>query len=211
MPASCITNMDFTIRRMKVKRILFLILIISSVFLSACGNKEFVAETDWKVAYFSAINQENEKVDLADLEGEVWIADFIFTNCATVCPPMTVNKAELQQALKDENISNVRLVSFSVDPEFDTPEVLKEYADNFDADQSTWDFLTGYSQEDVIELAKSSFKAIVVPDPNSGQVTHGTSFYLVDQDGVVVKNYSGFSDVPYEQIVEDAKLLTIKE
>lgn len=194
-----------------MKRILFLILIITSLFLSACGKKEFIAQTDWKVDDFSAINQENKKVDLADLEGEVWIADFIFTNCATVCPPMTFNKAELQQALKDENVGNVRLVSFSVDPEFDTPEVLMEYAANFDADLSNWDFLTGYNQEDVVELAQSSFKAVVVPDPNSGQVTHGTSFYLVNQDGVVVKNYSGFSDVPYEQIVEDVKLLTEKE
>src|SRR5690625_1768044 len=109
-----------------MRKILFLIVIISSLVLSACGKKEFIAETDWKVEDFSSVNQENEKVELADLEGEVWIADFIFTNCATVCPPMTVNKAELQDALKNENISNVRLVSFSVDPDIDTPEVLKE-------------------------------------------------------------------------------------
>ncbi|QUW20941.1 SCO family protein [Sporosarcina sp. Marseille-Q4063] len=194
-----------------MRKVLFLTLLISTVVFSACGKKEFIAETDWKVEDFSAINQENQKVDLADLEGEVWIADFIFTNCATVCPPMTMNKAGLQQALKDENINNVRLVSFSVDPEFDTPEVLKEYATAFDVDQSNWDFLTGYNQEDVVELAKSSFKAIVQPDPNSNQVTHGTSFYLVNPDGIVVKNYSGFSDVPYEEIVEDVKLLITKE
>lgn len=181
------------------------ILVSAMLVLSGCA--EFEAETDWKVRDFSYTNQNNEEVELKDLKGEIWIADFIFTSCETVCPPMTYNLTKIQKQLKEEGINDVRFVSFSVDPEVDTPEKLKEYISSYEADTKKWDLLTGYDQKEISSLAEESFKALVRDDPSSDQVIHGTSFYLVNKEGKVVKNYSGVQDVPYEEIVSDIKLL----
>ncbi|MDX8345189.1 SCO family protein [Rossellomorea sp. YZS02] len=181
------------------------ILISAMLVLSGCA--EFEAETDWKVRDFSYMNQNNEEVGLKELKGDIWIADFIFTSCETVCPPMTYNLTKIQKQLKEEGINDVRFVSFSVDPEVDTPEKLKEYISNYEADTKKWDLLTGYDQKEISSLAEESFKVLVRDDPSSDQVIHGTSFYLVNKEGKVVKNYSGVQDVPYEEIVSDIKLL----
>jgi protein SCO1 len=189
---------------------LAVVITLIGILLAGCSNSDFQAETDYEIADFNYTNQNNEKVSLKDLEGKVWIADFIFTNCETVCPPMTFNLTKLQKELKKEGVEDYKIVSFSVDPEHDKPQVLKDYLSNFEADTSKWDMLTGYQFEEIKEFAEHSFKSIVADDPKSDQVIHGTSFYLVNQEGVVVKNYSGNSDVPYEEITADMKTL-IKE
>jgi protein SCO1 len=189
---------------------LAVVMTLIGILLAGCSNSDFQAETDYEIADFNYTNQNNEKVSLKDLEGKVWIADFIFTNCETVCPPMTFNLTKLQKELKKEGVEDYKIVSFSVDPEHDKPQVLKDYLSNFEADTSKWDMLTGYQFEEIKEFAEHSFKSIVADDPKSDQVIHGTSFYLVNQEGVVVKNYSGNSDVPYEEITADMKTL-IKE
>lgn len=190
-----------------MKSFKMIVLLIMTVLLVACGN-EFKGDFAYDVQNFSYVNQEGESVTLSDLEGTVWLADFIFTNCDTVCPPMTANMSKIQAAVEEEGIKNVRFISFSVDPEVDSPEVLKVFGDQFQADYSNWDFLTGYSQDEIATLARESFKSIVQADPNSDQVIHYTSFYLVDQNGQVVKMYKGATDVPYEEIIEDLKLIT---
>jgi protein SCO1 len=180
------------------------------ILLAGCSNSDFQAETDYEIADFTYTNQNNEKVSLKDLEGKVWIADFIFTNCETVCPPMTFNLTKLQKELKKAGVEDYKIVSFSVDPEKDTPQALKEYISGYEADTDKWELLTGYKFEEIKDFAEHSFKTIVAKDPNSDQVIHQTSFFLVNQEGVVVKNYSGNSDVPYEEITSDMKTL-IKE
>ncbi|MBH9965316.1 SCO family protein [Bacillus sp. V3] len=180
------------------------------ILLAGCSNSDFQAETDYEIADFNYTNQQNEKVSLKDLEGKVWIADFIFTNCETVCPPMTFNLTKLQKELKKAGVEDYKIVSFSVDPENDTPQALKEYISGYEADTGKWELLTGYKFDEIKDFAEHSFKTIVAKDPNSDQVIHQTSFFLVNQEGVVVKNYSGNSDVPYDEITSDMKTL-IKE
>ncbi|WP_070120312.1 SCO family protein [Bacillus marinisedimentorum] len=174
--------------------------------LTACGGSNFDGDFSYEVQDFSYVNQNSEKVSLDDLKGKPWLADFVFTNCNTVCPPMTANMSRIQEKLKKENI-DMQIVSFSVDPEVDTPETLKAFGDKFDADYDSWHFLTGYDQEEIVTLARKSFKTLVQNDPSSDQVIHGTSFYLVDQEGNAVKSYDGL-DVPYEEIIDDAKAIT---
>lgn len=188
---------------------LFAILSISLLVLAGCGSSgKFEAQTNWDIQDFTYENQRGEAVSLDDLKGTVWLATFIFTNCTTVCPPMTFNLSDIQQMLVDKGIEDYKIVEFSVDPEVDTPEVLQEYLGNYDvADESKWELLTGYSQEHISKFAANSFKALVKDDPNSNQVIHGVSFYLVDQNGKVVKNYNGASDVPKEEIVMDIETL----
>lgn len=102
---------------------------------------------------------------------------------------------------------DVEFVSFSVDPEVDTPEKLAAYAKQFTDDLSNWHLLTGYSPAEISELAQKSFKTIVQKPANDDQVVHGTSFYLVGPDGKVVQTYSGVQDVPYETILEHIKIV----
>lgn len=191
---------------MKKIRMKLFILLVSTLLLVACSSYEIENRVDWEVGDFEAINQDGESVSLSDLKGEVWIADLIFTDCTTVCPLLTVNMAKLQQKMKAEGI-DVKFVSFSVDPETDTPEILREYGENFAADYSNWHFLTGYKYEEINDLSFKSFKAPVQKNPDDNQIMHGTRFYLVDRNGKIAKHYPGNKNVQYEQIIKDAKSL----
>jgi len=160
---------------------------------------------DEELADFSYTNQQNETISLNDIKGTPTLVNFIFTNCDTVCPPMTYNMTEIQAAIESEGIENYQIVSFSVDPENDTPEALSEFMGSYTLNEEKWDFLTGYSQDEIAEVARQSFQSLVVNEPDTDQVIHGTSFYLVDQEGTVVKDYNGISDVPIDEIVADVK------
>lgn len=178
------------------------------LLIVGCGH-EIKNPLHLKINDFTFINQDFERVSLADLQGQVWVANFVFTNCTTVCIPMMTNMVKLQDKLKDEKL-NVGFISFSVDPVADTPEVLKDYATSFNADLSNWNFLTDYSQEEIEHFAMESFKTYAKKPEIDNQVIHGTSFFLVDKEGVVVKEYSGL-DAPIDDIIKDLKYLISKE
>ncbi|MDR4948295.1 SCO family protein [Neobacillus cucumis] len=188
-------------------RFLFLFVLILTLFLTACGKEKIENEVNWPIKDFSATTQQNKSMGLKDLKGKVWVSAFIFTSCADVCPPMTSNMVTLQKKLKDEKLTNVELVSFSVDPTVDTPEVLTHYAKQFGVDFTNWTFLTGYSQEFIEKYAAESFKTIVKKPKDGNQVIHQTFLYLVDKEGNIKKTYSGYKDVPYDEIIHDIKAL----
>lgn len=166
-------------------------------------NVTDLSDANWQVADFNFTDENGKPFGLSDLKGKVWLADFIFTSCETVCPPMTANMSKLQEKLKAAN-ANVQIVSFSVDPTRDTPDKLKAFGEKFDADFSNWHFLTGYDFSTIKDLSEKSFKsAVAEPAKGSDQFTHGTSFYLIDQNGHIDKLYHGYSDVPFNQVVKD--------
>lgn len=185
----------------------FAIVLMFVLLLSACGKKEIEGAFNWPVEDFNYTNQNGDEFGLKDLKGKVWVADFIFTNCEDVCSPMTFNMEKLQKLAKDEEIENIEFVSFSVDPTVDTPEVLKKFGENFNVDFNNWNFLTGYKQEEIENLALKSFKALVKKPQSGDQVIHGTDFYLVGPDGNVLKYYTGMNEIPYEEIINDIKTL----
>ncbi|MEK5442180.1 MULTISPECIES: SCO family protein [unclassified Fredinandcohnia] len=187
-----------------VKRIKFFVMIALIFILAACGNSGIANPLNYEVSDFSYVDQNGEDFSLKDLEGKVWIADMIFTQCDTVCPPMTAHMAKLQGMVKEEDL-DVEFVSFSVDPEVDTPEMLKEYAESYSDDLSNWHLLTGYTMNEITVFAKDSFAALVAKPEGEDQVVHMTKFYLVDQNGTVLKDYDGVSDTPYEEIIADIK------
>jgi protein SCO1 len=188
-------------------RILVVILVITSLIMAACGQKEIENAVDWPIKDFSGTNQENKSFGLKDLKGKVWISDFIFTSCVDVCPPMTSNLVKLQKMVKDEDLKNVEFVSYSVDPVVDTPEVLTRYAKQFQVDFTNWNFVTGYTQEYIENFALKNYKALVKKPQEGNQVIHGTSLYLVDQEGHIKKSYDGIKDVPFDEIINDIKAL----
>lgn len=186
------------------------IVFFSLLFLLVACSEEYKAiepNMNETIADFEFTTQDNETLSLDDLKGEWWIADFVFTNCTSVCLPMTSNMSTLQNKLKEENI-DIQLVSFSVDPDYDQPEVLKEYAKDYDADLSNWSFLTGYDFQTIKKLSIKSFRSLVkAPKGSDDQVTHGTAFMLVTPEGKYIKSYDGIAPSEIDVIVDDLKTL----
>ncbi|MBN8251677.1 SCO family protein [Priestia flexa] len=183
-----------------------LLCLVLVIVLAACGS-QIKDPLNWKLNSFIYTNQENKEVSLDNLKGKVWVSNFIFTNCETVCPPMTAHMAKLQKMVKEEGL-DANFISFSVDPENDSPDKLKEFAAKFNADLSNWHFLTGYAQQEIEKFALDQFKAVVKKPENDPQVIHATTFYLIDKEGTVMKSYSGVGDTPYDEIIKDMKTLS---
>lgn len=187
---------------MKISRWLFL-LVFCFVFMAACGSKQPVGR---QVGSFSFIDQDGNPFGTDQLNGKVWIADFIFTDCKTVCPPMASEMAQLQKQFSNEDVE-VEFVSFTVDPTVDSSEVLKDYIGQYTDDETNWHLLTGYSQEAIKNLALEQFQTIVQKPENSSQVIHGTNFYVIDQKGYVVNEFNYVEDAFSEQIQKEVKRL----
>lgn len=190
---------------MKYMRFIMLSLLL---VLAGCGAyREIKPSHSETVADFSFTTQDEEILSLADLKGKWWIADFIFTNCEDVCMPMTYHMSLLQDKLKEQDL-DIQLVSFSVDPDYDSPSVLNKYAQEYDADLSNWTFLTGYDFQTIRELSIKSFRSLLqAPERGSNQVLHGTDFMLVSPEGKMIKTYDGLSAEEMDNIIEDLNLL----
>lgn len=197
---------------MKKRKWSLIALLLVATILGACSNYKFKPTIHYEIDDFSNINQHNEKVSLDSLKGKPWLGMFIFTNCETVCSPMTFNMTQIQKELVKQGVEDYNIVAFSVDPERDTPEALTEYLARYDVpDESKWNLLTGYDQKYIEQFALNSFKTLVQDDPTSDQVIHGVTFFLVDEEGVAVKSYSGYSEkedgVPIKTIALDLETL----
>lgn len=138
---------------------------------------------------FELTERSGRAVRLADLKGRIWIADFIFTSCAGPCPMLSQQMSGFQTSLA--RVSDLRLVSFSVDPERDTPAVLTEYAGRYRADGDRWWFLTG-DRKTIYRLIREGFRLTVKDEPeDDGQILHSLRFALVDREGRVRGYYNG--------------------
>ncbi|WP_094777216.1 SCO family protein [Domibacillus aminovorans] len=190
--------------RRKLKNIMILVMVLISGFLSACN---FNGNEPYQMKSFTFTNQHGQDFGVEDLKGKVWIADFIFTSCETVCPPMTANMAALQKKLKSEDIP-VEFVSISVDPSVDTPEKLREFMKKFTEDDSNWNMLTGYSQQEIEKFAREEFQTLIQKPESSDQVIHGTNFYLINQNGEIINDYSFTLGDDFKEIIADVKKQT---
>lgn len=143
--------------------------------------------------------------DLRAMRGRAWIADFIFTRCAGPCPLLTANMAGLQKRLPKD----IGLLSFTVDPDHDSPEVLTLYARKFSADPQRWFFLTGEKAE-LIRLVRDGFLLPIVENAAAlpgERFTHSTKFVLIDEEGNVRGWYDGADDDALAKLSADAKKL----
>lgn len=176
-------------------------LVICLLVLSACSGNQ---QADKKVAPFSFIDQNERAFGTDDLMGTVWVASFIFTNCETVCPPMMFEIASMQKQFEEEGLQ-VEFVSFTVDPEVDSPKVLHQYIEQFTDNESNWHMLTGYSQEEIESFAREQFQTIVQRPNTSTQVIHGTNFYLVDNQGYILNEYNYIDESYIEEMTREIK------
>lgn len=187
---------------MKRNAIYILLLFGMMLLFTACGE-QYEGEISFEIEDFTFINQDHEEVSKSDLDGEFWVANFIFTNCVTVCPPMTSNMADLQSQLSEAGLDDVQLVSFTADPDRDTPEALKEFGESRGASFHNWHFLTGYEFEEIQEFSVENFKSAMEEEPDSDQIMHTVRFFLVSPEGNAIEMYTGTEAAAMEQIVED--------
>lgn len=150
---------------------------------------------------FILVNQDGNHFGNADLRGQPWVADFIYTTCGSICPMMSMHMQSLQSQLPPQ----VKLVSFSVDPVHDTPAVLTDYARKYQAVSGRWFFLTGdlLVQTQVVSAMKLYFK----PADATSPIEHDPHFVLVDAHGHIRGYYDSGTPAEMDKLVSDAKWL----
>ncbi|WP_203970171.1 SCO family protein [Capnocytophaga stomatis] len=184
----------------------FLLLSIS------CSDSKLV--TIGKAPKFSFTNQNNQTISNKDYEGKVYVVDFFFTTCPTICPIMTSSMVKVQNALEGKNVG---FASFSINPENDTPEVLKEYAKQHGITSPHWHLLTG-DEKAIYDLANNGFNLHAQNNAKGlDGFEHSGLFALVDQKGNIVSRkdadgnpliyYNGLEGREIEMLIEDIKLL----
>lgn len=174
------------------------------------------------VPAFEFIDQNGDTITNETMKGNVYVVDFFFTSCPTICTPMSQNLKQVQDALKD--YTDFKILSVSIDPEYDTKEVLKKYANRYNAIDNTWYFVRG-DKEATFKLAREGFSAYVGESTDTIiKFEHSGNFALVDRDGVIRSRkdaygnwmmvYNGVEEngiaPQLQEIIEDAQTLLNK-
>lgn len=161
-------------------------------------------QTYGTVPGFQLTNQDGQPFGSAQLTGKIWIADFIFTSCSGPCPLISSRMSELQKPLQK---TDVHLVSFTVDPEKDTPEVLRGYAEKLNAQPARWDFLTG-TKSAIYDLSKNGFKlAVTDGSEDAGVPVHSIRIVLVDRHGEIRGYYDATAPDAVTKLLADTSHL----
>ena len=160
-----------------------------------------------KIANFSLTNQNGNRISQRDYQGKIYVADFFFTTCPSICPIMTNNMAYIQSKIMDD--PQVKLLSFSVTPEIDSVPQLKKYALEKGVNDKKWNLLTGDKKE-IYTLARKSY-FVVKEDGDGGphDMIHTENFVLVDPEKRIRGYYDGTDKAAVENLLADLK--TLKE
>lgn len=169
-----------------------------------------------KIAPFSFTNQNGKTITNKDYEGKIYVADFFFTTCQTICPKMTTNMVWLQDKIKDN--PKVKLLSHTVFPDEDTVEVLKEYAKAKGVLDTKWNLVTG-NQKEIYKIARQSYLVVKTGKPEElYDMVHTENFVLVDQKGRIRGFYNGTllnetkkGEKNMNQLLEDIEFLSNQE
>ena len=213
---------------MKLEKItlLFLLLVLPAImyfYLTKGYNNfiklEVIGEVDYSIDDFSFINQDNETITKDSLTGSIYVANFFFSSCPSICPIMTRNMSYLQDKLSV--FPNIRFLSHTVDPVNDTPEKLRSYVSmmqqkNINIDLSNWDFVTG-DKDKLYQSAANYFVNASVDSLAPGGFLHSEYFILIDKQGRVrsgidkngnaVGAYDGTNEVQMKDLINDINVL----
>jgi len=157
---------------------------------------------------FSFIDQDGKTVTEKTIEGKVYLADFFFTTCPSICPKMATTLQLVHEKLKHEK--QFMILSHTIDPEHDSPTVLKEYAAKLNADENQWKFLTG-NRDSIYTICEESYMAFAYEDANAeGGFVHSGFLVLIDQNRHIRGAYDGTRAELADSIVADVKRLLKK-
>jgi len=181
------------------------------VYSPAMVNAELVAEEIQHVrkyhtiADFAFTNQNGKTITQAHYKGKIYIADFFFTTCPTICPIMTKNMVNIQHRIKDN--PDVLLLSHSVTPTIDSVAQLKKYALEKGVDSAKWNLVTG-DKKDIYNLARKSYLAVKTNgDGGSFDMIHTENFILVDKERRIRGFYDGTKTAEIDKLMEDLEIL----
>jgi protein SCO1/2 len=182
------------------------------IYNPADVNPELVDSTiQYKSKYhtiteFSFVNQNGKIITQKDYEGKIYVADFFFTTCGSICPKMTTNLEEVQKAIL--NNPKVMLLSHTVFPETDSVPVLKEYAIKHHVDDRKWNLVTG-DKKAIYTMARKSYLAVKLGKPSElYDMVHTENFVLVDQKKRVRGFYDGTNKKEVQRLIEDIAFLS---
>lgn len=183
-------------------------------YLPYYGPREANAPGDttyFKVPPFSFVDMNGRPFTEADTKGRITVVDFFFTRCGTICPKMSGQMQQLQLKLDDPAYDDVMFLSHTVDPEHDTPEVLKAHARMLQADSARWKFLTGAKADIYLQGAEGYFLATREDVMAPGGFLHSNMFVLVDKDRHIRGFYDGTSTEEVNELLSDLKMLLKEE
>ncbi|WP_121666785.1 SCO family protein [Mesonia aquimarina] len=163
-----------------------------------------------QVPAFKFVDQHKDTITNKSYKGKVYLAEFFFTTCPTICPVMNENMTKIEEHFSER--PNFGIASFSINPSYDTPEVLKEYAKKYDIKNPNWHLLTG-DQNEIFELANSGFNFYVASNPKAeGNFQHSGYFALVDQEGFIRSRKDKFGNpIIFYNGLEEDDLAMLKE
>lgn len=154
---------------------------------------------------FTFINQYGQPVTQQDFAGKIYVADFFFTTCPTICPVMKKNMLQVYKAYQDT--PDVRILSHSIDPEHDTPTVLKEYADDIGIKGSFWQFVTG-DRDKIYEIGEQHYLVTTKKDSTApGGYIHSGAFLLIDKEKHIRGMYDGTTEEGTKKLIDDVQTL----
>lgn len=171
------------------------------------GEKEITATdtTYHTIGNFRLVNQDSAVVTNETLDGKIYVADFFFTSCRTICPVMKTQMMRVYEAV--ENDPNVALVSHTIDPEYDTVGLLHDYADRLGVKSSKWHFLTG-DKDSIYYLAQTSYFVTAMEDDSEVDgFIHSGAFLLIDKKGRIRGKYDGTKPEEVDKLIKDIGIL----
>ncbi|RTY85159.1 SCO family protein [Flavobacterium sp. LS1P28] len=158
------------------------------------------------IADFSFVNQNGKTITQKDYEGKIYVADFFFTTCGSICPKMTTNLSDIQKVFAND--PKVKLLSHTVFPETDSVPVLKAYAKKYKVDASKWNLVTGDKKE-IYEMARKSYLAVKLGEPSElYDMVHTENFVLVDTKKRVRGFYDGTNKEDMKRLIDDIHFLS---
>lgn len=207
-------QMKDIINRIQFMGVIFAIVMVASSCveqkvqeLPIYGHKEVTASDTLyhTIGNFKLVNQDSAIITNESLSNKIYVADFFFTSCRTICPVMKTQMHRVYQAI--ENDPGILLVSHTIDPEYDTVGLLKNYADRLGVKSDKWHFLTG-NKDSIYYLAQTSyFVTAMEAEAEPDGFIHSGAFLLIDKQGRIRGKYDGTSEKEVDQLLKDIELL----
>jgi len=199
-------------KRIPLSKIVFVFLVVlgcqQEKKLPFLGPKEVGKQGDTlyhKIPNFRFLNQDSLWISQKDMAGKIYVADFFFTTCPTICPTMKTQLLRIYDKFVEDD--RVRILSHTIDPEYDGVRVLKEYAKKLNIKSPRWNLVTG-KKSDIYRLGEKSYMVTAQEDANEeGGFVHSGAFILVDQNGHVRGIYDGTKEEDVNHLIEDMTLL----
>jgi protein SCO1/2 len=199
-------------KRIQLSKIVFVFLVVlgcqQEKKLPFLGPKEVGKQGDTlyhKIPNFKFLNQDSLWISQKDMAGKIYVADFFFTTCPTICPTMKTQLLRIFDKFAEDD--RVRILSHTIDPEYDGVRVLKDYAKKLNITSPRWNLVTG-KKSDIYRLGEKSYMVTAQEDASEeGGFVHSGAFILVDQNRHVRGIYDGTKEEDVNHLIEDMSLL----